>query len=278
MTASSDTGDLSEFRKNRVWELDFLRGIALVMMMIMHFSYDVRYEFGFCAFAFLEDPWFREFIHPVILLLFVGISGVCCSFSGNNLKRGLKLLIVSAGLTIATLFITEYLGIYCLILFNVLHLLSVSILVYAFLTSAEKKIPGSGTDPRIKNAFSLIIGFIGLYIIVLNNNLSLYDYASDSPLLMPLGISVSNMPDVVDFMPIIPWMGIFLVGSVIGRTCYSEKRSLFPLPAASERKIPAIAGYALSVPEFLGKHSLSVYVIHQPVFYSILYLIFSLPA
>ena len=64
-------------RKNlRAFELDLLRGIAIVMMMFMHFSYDVRYEFGVDTFDYLESRWFWEFVHPIIIVLFVGLSGI----------------------------------------------------------------------------------------------------------------------------------------------------------------------------------------------------------
>ena len=69
-------------------------------------------------------------------------STICCTFSKNNLFRGLKLLGVAAGLTLATWLITTYLKIYCLIIFNVLAMLAVSILLYSLIEKLEKlKIP-----------------------------------------------------------------------------------------------------------------------------------------
>ena len=67
-------------KKDRAFELDALRGVAIVMMMFMHFSYDIRYEFGFDTFEYLRSAWFWTFVHPIIIVLFVGLSGICCSF------------------------------------------------------------------------------------------------------------------------------------------------------------------------------------------------------
>ena len=104
-----------ELRKDRAWELDFLRGIALLMMLFMHISWDVRYEFGADVFSYLEKGWFWSFIHPVIVVLFVSVSGICCTFSRNNVKRGLKLLGATLALDIGTYIATRFLGIECLI-------------------------------------------------------------------------------------------------------------------------------------------------------------------
>lgn len=248
---------------NRAFELDVLRGVAIVMMMFMHFSYDVRYEFGVDTFNYLHSAWFWEFIHPIIIVLFVGISGICCSFSRNNLKRGLKLLAVALAFTFGTLFVTKVMNIYCLILFNVLHMLSISTLTYAFIVYIAKKLKLND------RALSFILGFIGIYIMMLNNNLNYYDNISSNLLLMPLGISVIGEPSVADFMPLIPWLGVFLAAAAIGREVYPDKNTLFPNVGAGFHKAMAPLG-------FLGRHSLIVYIIHQPIIYAVLYLIFKL--
>ena len=98
--------------KDRAWELDFLRGIALIMMLFMHMSWDVRYEFGADIFSYLEKDWFWSFVHPIIVVLFVSVSGICCTLSRNNVKRGLKLLGASLVLTLVTFLITKFAGTY----------------------------------------------------------------------------------------------------------------------------------------------------------------------
>jgi len=129
----------AKIAKNRAFELDVLRGIALVVMLYMHFAVDLRYMFDVDAFDFLEADWFWAFAHPVFLSIFVGVSGVCCTFSRNNLFRGLKLMAVAIAFTAGTWIATEYVGVDCLIIFNVLHLLSLAILLYAMIGFIEEK-------------------------------------------------------------------------------------------------------------------------------------------
>ena len=137
MTAVADK------RKQRAYELDFLRGFALIMMIFMHSAWDIRYEYGVDTFGFLEADWFWAIVHPFFIVIFVGVSGICCTFSKNNLFRGLKLLGVAAGLALATWLITTYLKIYCLIIFNVLAMLAVSILLYSLIEKLEKTAKGT---------------------------------------------------------------------------------------------------------------------------------------
>lgn len=247
----------------RAYELDFLRGIAIVMMVFMHFSYDVRYEFGVNTFKYLEADYFWTFIHPIITGLFVSISGVCCTMSRSNFKRGSRLLGIALLFTFATLFIYNVMGIDVLILFNVLHVLAVSTLVYALFAFVEKK-------TKINSmGMTLIIGLIGIYIMLLSTEISNYDYSTTNMLLLPIGIKINGVPSMGDYMPLVPWMGVFLMGSVIGRSCYKEKKTLFPDPKPVIRKITAPF-------ELLGRHSLLIYLVHQPLIYGILYLIFML--
>ena len=141
--------------KDRAWELDFLRGIALIMMLFMHMSWDVRYEFGADIFSYLEKDWFWSFVHPIIVVLFVSVSGICCTLSRNNVKRGLKLLGASLVLTLVTFLITKFAGIECLIIFNVLAVLTCGVFLYALISFIEKKTKAKA------NAVNLIMGLVG---------------------------------------------------------------------------------------------------------------------
>lgn len=248
-------------KKNRAPELDFLRGFALFMMILMHLAYDLRYEFGLNIFGFLTANWFWAFVHPFFIVIFVGVSGVCSSFSRNNFFRGIKLLAVAAGLTLATWLVTKYAGINCLIIFNVLALLAVSILFYSLIQFIEKK---TSVKPA---TVSLLLGFLGTYMTAVGSTIRWMDYSTSNPVFLPVGFAVQNAPSVADAMEIFPWMGVFLLGCVIGRVFYSKKESM--LPASAEKLHPVLAPV-----EFIGRHSLIIYLVHQPVVYGILYVIF----
>ncbi len=248
-------------KKNRAPELDFLRGFALFMMILMHFAFDIRYEFRVNVFAFLEANWFWAFVHPFFLVIFVGVSGVCSTFSRNNPIRGLKLLIVAAGLTLVTWLITTYAGITCLIIFNVLALLAVGILLYSLVQFIEKK---AHIRPAVVN---VLLAFVGTYFTALGTSIRQMDFSTENPIFMTVGFAMKGTPVVVDAMNLFPWLGVFLIGCVIGRVCYAKKESLLP---AGKTKLQAV-----SAPfEFLGRHSLIIYLVHQPLVYGILYVIF----
>lgn len=248
--------------KERAWELDFLRGIALILMLYMHFSWDMRYEFGVRAFSYLEKGWFWSFGHPVIVVLFVGVSGICCTFSRNNVKRGLKLLAAALTLTLVTYFVTKFAGIECLIIFNVLHLLTCGVFLYALVSFIEKKTKANPT------AVNVILGLIGLYIVICGCDIHYMDYAAHSLLFLPVGFNITGIPSQADYMPLFPWLGVFFLGCVIGRTCYKDKKTLF-------NRGDTMKAIARPV-EFIGRHSLIIYLVHQPVVYGILYVIFLL--
>ncbi len=249
--------------KDRAWELDFLRGIALIMMLFMHTSWDFRYEFGVDIFSYLEADWFWSFVHPVIVVLFVGVSGICSTFSRSNVKRGLKILAATLVLNIGTLIIYKVTGIPCLIIFNVLSVLTCGIFLYALIAFIEKK---TNANPNVAN---VIMGLIGLYIVIVGCNIHYMDNASDSLFFLPVGFDIAGTPPMADYMPLFPWFGVFLLGCVIGRTCYKDKKTLF---AGKGKVMSAVARPV----EFIGRHSLIIYLAHQPVIYALLFVIFLL--
>lgn len=247
--------------KDRAWELDFLRGIALIMMLFMHTSWDFRYEFGVDIFSYLEAGWFWAFVHPVIVVLFVGVSGICSTFSRSNVKRGIKLLAATLVLNFGTLIIYKVTGIPCLIIFNVLSVLTCGIFLYALIQFIETK---TGVDPRIVN---LVMGLAGLYIVICGCNIDYMNYCTDNILFIPFGFTIEGEPYMADYMPLFPWLGVFLIGCVVGRACYKDKKTLF----ANKGKAMKVISRPV---EFIGRHSLIIYLAHQPVIYGILFVIF----
>ena len=78
--------------------------------------------------------------------------------------------------------------------------------------------------------------------------------------LFPLGLKYRGFTSS-DYFPLLPHLGFFLLGSVLGRTLYKKKESL--LPGVSPKNILV---RSLS---FCGRHSLWIYLLHQPVLYGI---------
>ena len=247
-------------RQVRAYELDTMRGIAMIFVIFMHVSWDLKYMFRLADCAWLDAQWFEGLMHPFFLVTFVGVSGMCCTFSRNNVKRGLKLISVALALTAGTAVATYVFHMSCLIIFNVLHLLSCGIFLYALIEFIEKK-----TKAPSKKA-NAIMGFLGAFAIIIGDTISNFNHHVDNPLLIPTGIIMDCTPGMADYMPLFPWIGVFFVGVVIGRVCYKEKNTLFPPKHNFVRKITAPF-------EFIGRHSLLIYIAHQPIVMLICYLI-----
>jgi uncharacterized membrane protein len=87
---------------------------------------------------------------------------------------------------------------------------------------------------------------------------------------MVLGISRLYIP-TLDFFPIFPWIAAFTVGIVLARTVYKERQSRVTLPKS--KVIRSIIRFF----EFLGRHTLLIYIIHQPILMVIFWFIMGMP-
>ena len=251
---------------NRAFELDLLRGFAIFMMILHHFAYDLRYIFEYKVFSFIsaECDWFWAFLHPFFIFVFVVISGICCQFSRNNFKRSLKLLIVALGFSVVTITADHFLDLGCSIYFNVLHLLFVSTLLFAVFDHVEQKKYG---ERNSRNGDAVLFLIVMAFFFLLNG-IHYYHYKIHSGFVSILGIEPH--PDyawtVGDELGLIPWVGVFFLGVLIGRHVYKKKETLFP-------NAPK-AVHAVSKPfEWIGRNSLLVYILHQPIVLGILYLL-----
>lgn len=283
-------------KKNRIWEIDFLRGFCIVLMVIDHMMWNIHdfiwrwFDIGtwtnnypnqaglfipqflvnyhnFGTFYYTNE--FRIATRLVILFVFFFVSGVSCTFSKNNIKRGLMCL--GAGLIVTT--VTVILSIVdvinpqtSIILFGVLSCYGVSILICEGLKRLSKKIFKDNYNGWLISAFIIIL-LCFLFGIYFENQFRSYRFNLKDPLNVInaiFGSIIGYTPFGGDFFPLFPYLGYMLIGILFGETFYKDKKSLF------KKEEPKI----LKPFSIIGKHTIWVYLLHIPVitiFHAILF-------
>lgn len=243
---------MDENLENRFWEIDFLRGIAILMMILFHFLFDITY-FGEYDFNVYSGLWlYFARATATIFILLVGIS-LTLSFSRAKIKQktGKKLFIkyLKRGFGIFSwgLLITLLTWIFLrndLIIFGILHFIGISIiLAYPFLEL---------------RSWNFLIG-----IFFISFGMYLKKFTLSFPWLIWLGLRPENFYPL-DYFPIFPWFGVILIGIFIGNLLYTNCKRRFKLPDLSN--FPLIGASC-----FLGKYSLLIYLIHQPILLALLH-------
>ena len=120
-------------RPARIELMDALRGLAVCLMVLHHFLYDL------CAF--LGAPWWLftnpvfDVLHYFFAGLFIFLSGISSDFSRSNLKRGAKAMALALGITLVTYFMNMT------IVFGVLHLLASCMLLFGLTRGFWEALP-----------------------------------------------------------------------------------------------------------------------------------------
>lgn len=230
--------------------VDVLRGSAIVLMFIYHFSYDLTY-FRLASFDFYRDPFWLNF-RTLIVSLFLGIMGVSLhlatrkgirwrSFNRRLVLIGAYALLVSVG---------SYLMFpRSMIFFGILHFVFVASLLGLFFINLYWT--------------NLWLG-VGLIIIGVMFANPFFDQSG----WRIVGL-MTHKPITEDYVPLLPWFGVVLVGMFLGRLVFTRRA----LPAVTDWNEDNAATRLLA---FGGRHSLHIYMLHQPVFIGLLFLWVSL--
>lgn len=128
--------------------------------------------------------------------------------------------------------------------FGILHLLGASIVLAT---------PFLRQPPLISVAWGLALILLGSYL-----NTQFVPF----PWLTWFGLPQSGLV-MADYYPFLPWFGVALLGVAAGKLFYPEGRRGFVLPELSSfAPVRAL--------RFLGRHSLTIYLIHQPMILGVL--------
>lgn len=227
-------------------EIDLLRSLALLFMAAYHAAYDLRMFHGWDIGIFSGGWWLLARSTATLFLLLVGISFTISwdrAFRRGKRSKTLKRVSRIGGAALLVSAATFLFDPETFVRFGILHLIAVSALLQPFFV-------------RWKEANILI----GIFLIAIGHLLQ--GATIRSALLLPLGIPYPGFV-TVDYFPLLPWFGVALIGMGLGYLLYVR----FPgwRNGLLATKIPVV--------EFVSRHALAIYLIHQPLlitFFSII--------
>ncbi|WP_018239527.1 heparan-alpha-glucosaminide N-acetyltransferase [Ensifer sp. BR816] len=235
-------------RSGRIDLLDALRGLALVAMAIYHFTWDLEF-FGYVAAGTAGSGGWRLFARLIAssFLFLAGYSlvlGHSPKFRGRAfLRRFAKIAGAAALISIATWFALPQ----SFIFFGILHAIAAASLVGILFL----RLPAPVSFLAAAAAFAA--------------PLYLRSPLFDAPALWWVGLS-ETIPRSNDYVPLLPWLAPFLLG-------LGTAKLLHPIFAAWARPAQTDRDRKLWIKPlaFGGRHSLAIYLIHQPLLIGLVY-------
>ncbi len=270
MSETCATKPIFRDKKRRVWELDFLRGFAVLAMCFDHLMFDLAffrswfsnsYEVSspyldrlselasrYWATSSIADAGFRFWAHYLFVFLFLFIVGISCALSHDNVKRGSLLGVVAFVFTGATMALKAIGIMQDGVVFGILHCIALSILCVAAVDSL------TSFNKRVNLFAPLAIGIAILAVGVGNRfwNMSIrFDGAFVDDHFLGYILGTHAYGD--DWFGLYPYVGAVFLGMFFGKAAYSVRRSV----------LPALDGKWNKPVCFVGRHALIFYLAHQ---------------
>ncbi len=229
--------------KKRYHLLDSLRGVCIILVVLYHALYNLSEIFG-GRYSFFRSDGMNLFRNCFVAVLII-LSGISCSLSRSNLKRGLKTLAFGLIISAVTYFFMpqEFIS------FGILHFFGVAMLIFSASYKIINKIPVWLGAPIC----------FALYFLTQN----LYYLSAPLPksfLLYILGFNTGFYS--ADYYPLLPWIFLFFIGCLLGR--YFK-----------DGRVPDIfCSNPIKPLSFIGRHTMIIYLAHQPIIYGAMWLWF----
>lgn len=224
----------------RIELFDVWRSFAILLMIAYHLMYDLN------MFGVLSDRvlWgdFAYAVRYVSAGSFIIISGAVTRYSRSSIKRGFTVFCAGCLVTVAMAVVGMK------VQFGILHLLGTLMMAYGLISRYIKVPRGVWFPVLCALVFLLSFDFFR-------------DIRVDQLWLYPIGFRYHGFSSA-DYYPLLPWGLLFAVGAWLG--AFLEKHRDKKLLSRSFH--PALT--------FAGRHSLLIYIIHQPVMYGICLLLF----
>ena len=229
--------------------LDTLRGLALISMILYHASWDMVYLFG------ADWDWYRSdgayVWQQITCWTFILLSGYCFHLGRHRMRRGLMAFGGGVLVTLVTYMTMPDMP----ALFGVLTFLGSAMLLTIPLDRIFNKVPGTLG----------LLGSVALFLIFREVNGGYLGFEGLRALALPEGLYANLFTAYLGFPPagfrssdyfsLLPWIFLFWTGYFLYRLRPGESRWKLP-------RIPVIT--------FMGRHSLLIYLLHQPVIYGVL--------
>ena len=229
--------------------IDALRGLAIVWMTVFHFCFDLN-QFGYIKQNFYTDPfWTTQ--RAAIVSLFVFCAGLSQSIAVQQAQSSQRFwkrwaqvagcaLLVSAG--------SYWMYPKSFIYFGVLHGLALMLVICRFTAGWRLWLWPLG-------AIAIAMPLIAAYA---HNILANIDFLNEKAFNW-LGL-ISRKPIAEDYVPLLPWLGVMWWGMAFGQVLFRRRPRWLgqPLPAQ------------FAPVTWLGRWSLSWYMLHQPVMIGVL--------
>lgn len=240
--------------RRRLHIFDLLRGIDILSMVAFHLCFDIVFVMGW------RLDWYSGLLVTIwrdtISWPFLFIAGCMCTQSRNNLRRAGKYLAVAL-----LIYLVTYLsGIVDPISFGIIFCMGACTLIEWALEKLRIAPKGIVAGVCFLVAFLVLLhmnwGYIDVFGIRIDLPRAPYEVGWLSWLGFPGPTFVSS-----DYYPVLPYLMMYLCGASFGRM-WSEKG--YPEWCFRKTSRPL---------EFLGRHTLGIYVLHQPIMLAVLMLV-----
>lgn len=229
---------------NRFWQIDALRGVAMLLMVAFHFAFDLNY-LNIVEISVYEMPWLL--VQRITITLFLLLVGISLFLKSEKVKaqnkdslkevarRSLFLFVIAAGISVVTWLVEPQ----RFIAFGVIHFIALSTLL---------------AIPFLR--FEKLNLFVGAVLLAAGLVFSLPQI--NTPLLLWLGFTFPGFQSL-DYVPLFPWFGLILIG------IFAAKQINWQSLKVSESQSNGLNALAT-----IGRNSLFIYLAHQPILLGVL--------
>lgn len=224
----------------RIELFDALRGASILLMLVHHAAIDLV-GLGVLPGRLVWNPVVST-LQFIFASVFIVLCGFSSEFSRRNFRRGVLLLVCAYAITLGSGFLP--IG---AVRFGILHLLGFSILMFAAFRPFFERFSAK--------CYVLLFAVCYVGYTVVNAG-----YWQNPPHLWMLGIAAPGFSSS-DYFPLLPWFPLFLAGTKLGT-------------AAKNGCLPAwVYAFKSKFLAFVGRHTLVIYLVHQPILFGLFYLL-----